>query len=57
MTKGEYEKAHHSLAHRYSTGQITFDQMKVGIRALEDHTHEYQRNAYQENVCWCGASK
>ena len=56
MTKGEIEKAYHSLCHQYSIGVITFDQLKVRIGHLEVMErsacgHEYKRNAYGEMIC------
>lgn len=57
MTKGEYTKAYQSLAHQYSSGQISFEQMKERIRQLEDHAHEFQKDVTGEAACWCGAIK
>jgi hypothetical protein len=57
MNKNEYEKTYHEAAQQYSRGQITFEQLKEAIRALEGHEHEYVRVATGERLCWCGAAE
>ncbi len=57
MKRSEYMRAHQQLAHDYSVGAITFEDMKLKIAELDNHEHEYERDITGESVCWCGTIK
>lgn len=57
MKRSEYEEAHKQLVFNLNLKNITWDEFKQGVKDLDNHAHEYERNAYNEKVCWCGASQ
>ena len=57
MTKAEYCKAHQLLCTELSSGTISWEDFRAAVKALDNHEHDYKRDATGDKSCWCWAEQ